>query len=275
QMHYYQAQEDVGGMVRCVINLMEPLPPINLDDFRRSLENAWWKGFYGIKSKHAEWWERTSFRLWSALLLQVRMHRIPLPLNVLRMIRATLLYDTVAARIDPRIDVFKEYRIYQRDHAERVKARIQRSLWRQFFCGIDAENYLRARQLWDTGIILLHRLRSLLNKPLPNFKALIDKGFEVAILAIRWLYTAAAVTVMGFAVGAVVLRGRIHKPLEWDYPRLVMNVLRHDMAADTLQPSTKIFLVWMALMILITLKYVREIGFRIAELDIHAANRFP
>jgi hypothetical protein len=47
------------------------------------------------------------------------------------------------------------------------------------------------------------------------------------------------------------------------------------MAAHTLQPSTKIFLVWLALMILITLKYVREIGFRLAELDVHAANRFP
>jgi ubiquinone biosynthesis protein len=272
QMHEYQAREDVGGMVRCVINLMEPLPAIDLDAFRRGLEDAWWKGFYGIKSKHAQWWERTSYRLWSALLRQVRIFSIPLPLNVLRMIRATLLYDTVAARIYPRIDVFKEYRIYHRDHAERVKARIQCSLWRQFFCGIDAENYVRARQLWDTGLILAQRLRSYLHKPLPNFKALIDKGYEVAILAIRWLYTVTVVTTLAFVAEVLVLHGRIKEALMWDYPGQVMTSLRSDMAQRGLHPSEVIFIAWVLLLLLFTLKYLREIGFRLGDVDIHAAS---
>jgi predicted unusual protein kinase regulating ubiquinone biosynthesis (AarF/ABC1/UbiB family) len=274
QLHYHQSRADVGGMVRCVINLMEPLPPVDLDRFRRGLEDAWWKGFYGIKSRHAQWWERTSFRLWSALLREVRIHRMPLPLNVLRMIRATLLYDTVAARIFPRIDVFKEYRIYHRDHAERVKHRIQRSLWHQFLCGIDAENYVVARQLWDTGYVLLQRARAFLAKPLPSFKALVDKGYEVVVLVISWFYYTVMVTAVSLAVQIVLLHERLKRLPRWQYPVEVLRDLRQDLVAPGVHPSEIVFLVWMALMVLVFLKYLRQIRFRLRDPDIHSQNRF-
>jgi ubiquinone biosynthesis protein len=274
QLHYYQALEDIGGMVRCVINLMEPLPPIDLDGFRRSLEDAWWKGFYGIKSKHAQWWERTSFRLWSALLEQVRAYRIPLPLNVLRMIRATLLYDTVAARIYPRIDVFKEYRIYHHRYAERVKERIQCSFWRQLLLGVDAENYVRAKEIWDVGYVAMQRLRSFLQRPLPSFKALVDKIYEIANLAVSWLYTVLLASGLCFAAEVVALHARIKWQRAWDYPLAVVAKLRGDMALPHLHSSEVIFIVWLSLIGLITLKYLRRARFRLRDRDIHAENRY-
>jgi predicted unusual protein kinase regulating ubiquinone biosynthesis (AarF/ABC1/UbiB family) len=274
QLHYYQAREDVGGMVRCVINLMEPLPPIDLDGFRRALEDAWWKGYYGIKSRHAKWWERTSFRLWSALLGQVHEYAIPLPLNVLRMIRATLLYDTVAARIYPRIDVFKEYRIYHHEYAERVKERMQRSFWRQFLCGVDAENYVLAREVWDTGNVLIKRLRSFLQKPLPSFKALVDKGYEVAMLIVSWVYTSILVTALAFGVGAWRLHRRLGELRLWHYPAAMIDLLRSDMSQPGAHAAEIIFGAWLVLMVLTAAKYIRRIRFRLCDRDIHGESRF-
>lgn len=196
QLHYFQSREDVGGMVQCVIGLMEPLPPIDVDAFRRALEDAWWKGFYGVKSRHAAWWERTSFRLWSALLRLVREHGIPMPLNVLRMIRATLLYDTVAARIYARIDVFREYRKYHEQYARRVRRRIQRAVVRQLFCGPDLANYVRVERLWHVGQLLLNRVQLFLQSPTPSFAVLVSKGFELLAIGTRWLLTSACVTLL-------------------------------------------------------------------------------
>jgi ubiquinone biosynthesis protein len=302
-MHYYQAREDVGGMVQCVIGLMEPLPPIDVDALRKALEDAWWKGFYGIKSHHAEWWERTSFRLWSALLSEVREFRIPMPLNVLRMIRATLLYDSVAARIYSKIDVFKEYRKYYQDYAERVKRRIQRSIIHQFFCGIDPANYVRLNRLWDVGNVLLQRTQLLLRQPLPQFAALVDKGFDLFTIGLKWLLLSSAVTMTAVGAGiAIIGRGVLKtaaavfsSPAEFlqspagflrahpDFLKVPEDFLRpqaeflrkltgrgiqETVVGFKTQAFEVVLVVWLAVMALIAIKYMRQLWFRLCDKDV-------
>ena len=77
QMHYFYSRGDVSGMVSCVLGLMGAIPSIDVESFSKYLEEQWWKGYYGIKSKHADWSERTSFRLWVALLSSE--NSIPMP----------------------------------------------------------------------------------------------------------------------------------------------------------------------------------------------------
>jgi len=43
---------DVAGMVDCVLGLMEPLPLVDVDCFKRELLDEWWKGYYGLKSEN-------------------------------------------------------------------------------------------------------------------------------------------------------------------------------------------------------------------------------
>ncbi len=275
QMHYYQAREDVGGMVQCVIGLMEPLPPIDIDPFRRRLEDAWWKGFYGIKSKHAEWWERTSFRLWSALLREVRRAQIPLPLSVLRMIRATLLYDTVGARLYDGINVFKEYRWYYERYARRVRADIQKSIVRQIFRGLDPQNYVRIRRLWDVGNLLLQQTQLFMRKPLPDFSALVSKGWDILKLILKWSLLEIAVTLAAAGVLAFRFLGRIQRLLPprgqvtvWDYPRALLK----QVGADVLNPAVRgpgiVLAVWGVLILFISFKYIRSMWFRLSDKDI-------
>ena len=77
-------------MVQCVNGIMEPLPRIDTDAFTAQLEKEWWQGYYGIIDKHALWHERTSFRLWTALLTTLRKSNIELPTRMLKLVRATL-----------------------------------------------------------------------------------------------------------------------------------------------------------------------------------------
>ncbi len=255
QMHRFQEKEDVGGMVQCVIGLMEPLPPIDIDPFRRRLEDAWWKGFYGIKSKHGQWWERTSFRLWSALLKEVRRAQIPLPLSVLRMIRATLLYDTVAARLYHRIDVFKEYRWYFDRYARRVRSDIQKSFWRQLFRGPDPANYVRLRQVWEVGNLLLQQAQIVLRQRLPDFSAQVSKGWDVLKIVIKWFLASTSVTLAAFVTGLLLRSGAFFVEL-----RRVGNPFATFPAA--------VIVVWIILLLLIGIKYLRTMWFRLSDKDL-------
>jgi ubiquinone biosynthesis protein len=177
QMHRYKIQNDVGGMVQCVIKLAEPLPPMDIHGFTKELEAFWWHGSYGVESKHPEWWERTSYRLWTGLLELSRKHEIPMPLSMLRMIRATLMYDTVAARLHPKINVFKEYQKYDRERNRRTRARMLRSFCRQICTGPDPELFALAHEAWDTGKLMLFRVRQFLDetRPFLNFMAIADR----------------------------------------------------------------------------------------------------
>ncbi|HEX3554759.1 MAG TPA: AarF/UbiB family protein [Thermoanaerobaculia bacterium] len=266
QMHYYHSQEDVGGMVQCVIQLMEPLPPIDLDELRRRLENEWWKGFYGIKSRHAGWQERTSFRLWTALFREVRRFQIPMPLNVLRMIRATLLYDSVAARIYPRIDVFKEYGKYFDGYARHVQRQMQESFLRQLFCGPDPVQYVRLRRFIDVGELALRWAQSFLRRPLPDFAALVSKGYEIFMAILKWIFTSASISVAALGVGIWVAMRRAGTI--WLYPGEFLAQLKHDLTTPGAQASEVIFGVWLGLMFLVTVKYLHQMWFRMRDKDV-------
>lgn len=265
QMHYYHSQEDVGGMVQCVIHLMEPLPPIDLDSLRRRLENEWWKGFYGIKSHHADWRERTSFRLWTALFREVRRFQIPIPLNVLRMIRATLLYDSVAARIYPQINVFKEYRKYYDGYARRIQKEIQRSLLRQLLWGPDPINYVRLKRLWDVGDLLLRQAQALLRRPIPDFSALVSKGYDILMMAFKWSFLSSGITaaalIAGFWLTAVEARTL------WLYPIEFLKVVKRNMKNPNPQAAEVVFIVWLVLILLVTAKYLHQMWFRLCDKD--------
>ena len=269
QMHYFQAQEDVGGMVQCVINLMEPLPPIDIDDLRRRLENEWWKGFYGIKSKHSEWKERTSFRLWTALFSEVRRFHIPLPLNVLRMIRATLLYDSVAARIYPRIDVFKEYRKYHEEYARRVQRKMQCSILRQLWFGPDPENYVRLQRFLDVSNLLVRQLQILLHKPAPDFVALVSKGYEIFMIAVKWFFLSGSVTTAAVFVGILLEMEALRRSTTtvWYYPGKLVGALAEQFRLPGLSSFEVLFIVWLTAMIIILLKYGHQMWFRLRDKD--------
>jgi ubiquinone biosynthesis protein len=223
QMHYFHSQKDIRGMVESVIALMEPLPPIDVDGFRRKLEKQYWDGYYGLQSRHSDWRDRTSYRLWVALFELVREYHIPMPLNMLRMVRATLLYDTIAAQLYNQIDVFKEFRKYDRKHARGVREQLIVATVRQALCGPDLSWFLWFRRLADTGRTALLRLQKFVDEPGFSPQAIAKKIYFTIGVVTSWLVSGLS---LGLVFSAVLFKMdrsafvdtflQVLNPFQWD-----------------------------------------------------------
>lgn len=123
-----QSESDVSGMVRAILGMLDPVPPVDLDEFARRLEAEFWRDLHAHKSKHAHWWERTTTNLWIGFFLLTRKYKIPVNINILKTIRASLLSHTIAARLHPKIDHYEQFRKYSAKAAVRAKERVHERL---------------------------------------------------------------------------------------------------------------------------------------------------
>jgi ubiquinone biosynthesis protein len=224
RVQYAQWREDVAGMVRASIALMEPLPPIDSSELEKRAESAWWQALLATKAHGVEWWERTSAGIWISFLQVTREFEIPLNLNTLRMIRATLLYDTLAARLDPETDIFKIYRRFARARDRRDRKRARRRFFRAVrrFRGDDM--FLFLERALDEGIDFAHRVQDLVDTSRYQFAALSSKSTYAIneILA----FGGRVGVVMVIALGGLAAYDFFHKePI--DFWALSVDVVHH------------------------------------------------
>ena len=206
QLAYYHDQEDVGRMVQAALAVLEPLPPIDIDEFSKRLETIFWDDLYAFKSKHTEWWERTSAKIWIRFLALSREYGIALNLNTLRMIRSTLLYETIAARMCPNISAYREHRIYNRSAGKRAKKRVQNRIRKLLFQGPSDTDYLRIEQFLEMGNRILYLTQRQLDTPPFRFSLLISKATYAITVAVRTVVWSVLGTI---AAGSLMLVYRL------------------------------------------------------------------
>jgi ubiquinone biosynthesis protein len=197
-------RNDAEGMARSSMKLMEPLPPIDVEAFLKEAETEYMRLIYTFRAKaeHTEWWERTSARLWLTVVKLSKRYNIPLNLHTLRMIRATLLYDTMALRLDRTLDRYEEY-----DKFIDYRARLAKDRWRDRWRSDGADTgFLRSEEVLEAGDDLLLRLHHLLSSPILNFRSRVDTWVFVvstlgrAAVRILLLTLLALLLVMGWRV---------------------------------------------------------------------------
>lgn len=198
-LHYCQANEDVSGMVQCTLAMLEPLPPIDIDALTREVEQVYSDSIHALKSRNCEWWERTSAGVWIGFMRVARRYHIRINLDILRMIRSTLLYDTLAARLYPGLDVYQEYRRYRRQMAKSARRRFQRRLRRFLSRGVDDRAFLRWEEMVDLGNRLAYRLHRYVDSPAYKFSFLAGKAFYAISTFTRWAMLSLAVGGLGVA----------------------------------------------------------------------------
>jgi hypothetical protein len=110
------------------------------------------------------------------------------------MIRSTLLYETVAARIYPRIDAWREHRKYNKSAGKRSRKRVRRAVHKRLFGGLTNPDYLRVEQLMEMGNRIMYLLQRHLDTPPYRFSLLIGKAVYAVSLAFRLLLIAFFVT---------------------------------------------------------------------------------
>ncbi|WIG95679.1 AarF/UbiB family protein [Myxococcus sp. SDU36] len=202
-----QANEDVGRMVSAVLALLEPLPSVDVEEFSRKLEGIFWQDLYANKSRTSRWWERTSANLWIGFFKLAQEYRVPMNLNTLRMIRSTMLSDSLAARLDPRIDHYREYRRYEVQLGRRMRRRLEKKLH-----GLTEDrSFIRYDQFFEAAMAGFYRLQRFLDSSTYRF-AVTERLLSFVLAAVLragvWLLSGALVVRAGTALVGVILHGR-------------------------------------------------------------------
>jgi ubiquinone biosynthesis protein len=185
---YYAWKQDPLNMARASLALLEPLPAVDANELTKELEACNWQMLFGfeMRSTEQELSNRTSAPQWIGLVRVARRFGIVIDFHVLRLLRGSVMYDTLAVRLSPRINVIREYRRFVKYHAARARHRVRRRLVRNAsgYPGTPGL-YLHLEQLANTGESLFFRLRHALSIPRANFSALMGKGSYLLYTSIR------------------------------------------------------------------------------------------
>jgi ubiquinone biosynthesis protein len=177
QILSYAYQRDPQNMARSALTLLEPLPPIDIIEFTQELETYQWQLLYALEAtpKSLQWQERTSAIQWIGLIRLARRYGIVIDTQVLRLIRATLSYESIAVKLHHKINFVTEYRRFNGYRAEQARRRITDSIMKQLDGKEDEKLIIRLDRIAQTVDGFLTRARHSLMLPSVNFNILVSK----------------------------------------------------------------------------------------------------
>jgi predicted unusual protein kinase regulating ubiquinone biosynthesis (AarF/ABC1/UbiB family) len=212
QILSYARQRDPQNMARASLILMEPLPPIDVLELTQELENYDWQIIYALeaKPKSLAWQERTSAILWTGILRLARKHGILINIQVLRLLRATLLSESMAARLHPKINYVQQYWKFNAYRAEQARRRVTDTVINTLDGKSDEQLIIRLDRIAGIADSFFLRTRHLLSLPSVNFNALSSKSSYAFYTLIRFVAAVLGVTALAVALVALTLlfRGR-------------------------------------------------------------------
>jgi len=195
QMVLSMKNQDVEAMTRASLNLMEPLPPVDVPSLVKHMQDEYMRVLhtFNTPAKYTHYWERTSARQWLVVIRISQKFHLPMNLHMLRMIRATLLYDSIVLRLDNQLDRYDEYTQFMKDRAQLVKKK-----WRSKLKDNAGDSFfLNLEELGKTFTDLMIRTQTTLGKPLVNLGSTVDK----------WIFTASVLSRMTGRIVLVTLLG--------------------------------------------------------------------
>jgi predicted unusual protein kinase regulating ubiquinone biosynthesis (AarF/ABC1/UbiB family) len=201
---YYVAKRDPLNMARVTITLLEPLPPLDVGELTKDLEAHNWQLLYALDTKGVRrpWYERTTIRQWSALAKVAQKFNIVIDTRVLRLLRASIMHETLAVRLDESLDIIKEYERFKRNRAARATRRTVSALARRIGKPADKGRYLMLEQVVGTAESLMFRLQHVLMLPRVNYYSMVGKSSYSFVRVMKFVTQAFWLTAI--ATGFVV-----------------------------------------------------------------------
>ena len=175
--------QDVETMARATLILMEPIPPVDVPALVKETQEEYLRVLhtFNTPAEYTQYWERTSARQWLTMVRIAQKFKLPSNMHMLRMIRATLLYDSIVLRLDNQLNRYDEYTLFMQDLAELVKhkwrRRIKDNSGDAFFLNLEESG----KALND----LLLSAQSALGKPIVEVGTTINKWIFSASVLIR------------------------------------------------------------------------------------------
>jgi len=201
---YYAWQRDPLNMARSTLVLLEPLPPIDLIELTQELETYNWQLLYSLESDPytLSWQRRTSAIQWGGMVRLVRKYGIVIDIEVLRLLRSTLLFESMAIRLHREIDFVEQYRKFERYRAEQARRRVTDSILDRLDGKENEQLIIRMDRIAYTVESLFFRTTHMLSLPSVNFSALMSKWSFAVYILVRFLTQA-----IGIALVAALFAG--------------------------------------------------------------------
>ncbi len=203
QMVLSMQNQDVESMTRAALSLMEPLPPVDLPALIKETQNEYMRVLhtFNTPAEYTQYWERTSARQWLVIMRIAQKFGLPVNLHMLRMIRATLLYDSIVLRLDTRLDRYYEYMQFMKDRAKLVKRKWRQGLRDNAGDGI----FLHLEELGKSFNDIMSRTQAALGRPIVNLGSTVDKWIFSASVLSRMAGRILLVTIFGMLLVNIVL----------------------------------------------------------------------
>lgn len=197
--------DDLGGASAVSISILAPLPAVDVEALRRKIQHVSWEYHIKLKTKESEWWERTSAAIWISMIECTKEFNLPVNIDVLRLARSSLLFDTLACRLDPSIDAKNSFKDWLRASSRRGQRRAERRgnrAARAGFAMLVYELDALAETAQKGAFWLTHMTRELPK----DFVAAQSKAAFFATTMLR-AFTGAALLVAAAALGLVFWEG--------------------------------------------------------------------
>ena len=206
---YHASKRDPLNMARASVTLLEPLPPVDVAALTKDLEALNWHVLYAFESEgmRRAWHERTTRQQWLGLMHVARRYGIVIDFDVLRLLRAEIMHEALAVRLDESIDILDEYERFTRDRASHAVGRMAERLVGRAARPSGNALYLKIEELAGTSEALFFRMRHLLALPRVNFSSMMGKGSHSFVMMSRFIVQTLILT--GVATYATVLVGRV------------------------------------------------------------------
>ena len=213
EFQHHMIKGDIGRMVNCVLSLVGPLPPMDVERTRIEMEKIYADGVYAMNSHDAEWWERSTTQGWLRFLEVGRQISIPASFETIQLFRTTVAYEAIMVRLDKDLDVTKSWKAYAREAAKEAKARVQESMKQRLRGPTDAD-YMAIEQFGDMMSQFGFRLQRNIENPIIHFRNIVGKIAYIASLVLKLAYLVA------FGWGAIlltsyILRNWLGREIDW------------------------------------------------------------
>jgi ubiquinone biosynthesis protein len=198
QMVLSMKNQDVEAMTRASLSLMEPLPPVDLPSLVKQAQDEYMRVLhtFNTPAEYTQYWERTSARQWFVLIRVSQKFNLPMNLHMLRMIRATLLYDSIVLRLDNQLDRYHEYTEFMKVRAQLVKRKWRKKLRNNAGDGV----FLNIEDFGNTLDDLMIRAQTTLGRPIVNLGSTVNKWVFATSVLSRMVGRILLVTVLWMSI---------------------------------------------------------------------------
>jgi len=210
-------KEDPAKMAQNALMLVEPLPPMDINAVSKELEVSLTNHIIAINSKQSPWYERTSAANYIDAIRIMTKYKIASPPDMIMFARATLLYDTLAARLNPKINFYKEHEKFAKRMRKKASKKAQKTLMRGLNKGFDGSILQTVGEIAETGSELMFRAQRLMSVPY-DFAVvpyMVEKWIFMLMQVINWIVRVVLVTAVGISIVAGI-EFLQNQPINWE-----------------------------------------------------------